>query len=407
MKTYRILIPTLFYYPDYPSGSVRLAYDEAVFLAQRGHEVWIVTQDPDGIQPEYTQRDGLHVLHYPSPYMSTFNPRRANIHQQLTSDLLSRHLPTVDVVHGHAPLQYDGALLLYGNLPRRCYSVHSPVKLEMQASSRGESAIRKLYYTLNGQINHQVERRCLDSSQVITSDSAYTRKMLGQLHSPQIESRTKVVPGWVDMERFQIAPDRAALKQRFGWREDVPLLFTLRRLVPRNGIDRLIRALHQVKSSGRQFHMIIGGGGPLLDELKGLAQSLDLNDEVQFIGFVDDDALPLMYAACDVFILPSAELECFGLITLEAFAAGRPVLATPVGAIPEVINPIEPTWLARDTTPDAIANLIIAYLDGELPAHEPADLRTYVMNQYSRVGVLDHMAELILPTDSMNFEATL
>lgn len=397
MKTYRILIPTLFYYPDRPSGSVRLAYDEAVYLARMGHEVWIVTQDADGSQPEYAQHDDLHVLHYTSPVMGTFNPRRTHIHQQLTRELLERYLPAVDVVHGHAPLQYDGALLLYGNQPRRCYSVHSPVKLEMQASSRGENAIRKMYYTLNGQINHQVERRCLESSDVITSDSAYTRTILGEIHSPEIKARTQVVPGWVDVERYQIAQDRTALKQQFGWREDVPLLFTLRRLVPRNGIDRLIRALHLVKASGRRFQMIIGGRGPLADDLKQLSESLDLSDSVQFIGFVADDVLPLMYAACDVFVLPTAELECFGLITLEAFAAGRPVLATPVGAIPEVMNPIEPTWLARNATPEAIADLINAYLDGHLPVHEPEHLRAYVVNLYSREGVLNQLAHLILP----------
>lgn len=392
----RILIPMLFYYPDRPSGSVRLAFDEAVHLAKLGHEVWVITQDPTGTQPEYAARDGLRVLHYHSPELNLFNPRRIGIHQQLTRDLLAKYVPGVDVVHGHSLLHYDGALTLYGETPRRVYSVHSPVKLEMLAGSRGEGAVKRLYYAVNGQMNHRVERRCLDRSSVITSDSAYTRAMLGKLHSKTIELRTEVVPGWVDVDQFQIAPDREALKQRLGWRTDTPLLFTLRRLVPRNGIDRLVRALHIVRSAGREFQMIIGGRGPLENELRALVASLGLGEWVQFIGFVPDDDLPLMYAAADVFILPTAELECFGLITLEAFAAGCPVLATPVGAIPEVMLPIEPAWLATDTSPDAIAALIVAYLDGRLPRHTPEQLREYVTKSYSREQVVQRLVEVAI-----------
>lgn len=393
----RILIPVLFYYPDCPSGSARLAFDEAVYLAQMGHEVWMVTQDSDETHPAYAQRDGLNVLHYRSPHLSMFDPKRLTIHHHLTCEVLKQHGPTnVDVIHGHSPLQYNAALNLYKNEANCCYTVHSPVKLEMRANSRGESVAKKLYYTINAQINHRVERRCLEGSDIIISVSAYTRSLLKQQHNREIAERTQVFPGWVDTERFQIATNRDALKQRFGWRSDVPLLFTLRRLVPRNGIDRLILALHMVRSAGYSFQMIIGGTGPLLEEFQALAREYNLVDAVHLIGFVDDDNLPLMYAACDAFILPTTELECFGLITLEAFAAGRPVLATSVGAIPEVIRPLEPSWIAKDASPQMIAKIIIEYLDGYLPQHDPVALRQYVLDHYSREYVLQQITSCIL-----------
>ena len=85
-------------------------------------------------------------------------------------------------------------------------------------------------------------------------------------------------------------------------------------------------------------------------QLARLAGEMAVEECTHFIGHVADEVLPDMYAAADAFVLPTTELECFGLIALEALACGRPVLATPVGAIPEILEPIEPRWLCRDNS---------------------------------------------------------
>ncbi len=394
----RVVIPMLFYYPDRPSGSTRLGFDQAVFMARQGHEVWVVTQDPDGTKPEYEQRDGLHVLHYRSPSLHLFDPRRTTIHQNLTANLLRKYAPpSIDLLHGHALLQYDGALRVYQDT-RKVYSIHSPVKLEMQASSRGANKIKSIYFRLNGLLNNGIEGRVLKMSDVITSDSEFTREAMKTLHGMETGQRVQVVPGWVDLEKFRPMEDRDAIKKQLGWPVDVPLLFTLRRLVPRNGIDTLLLALKQVKEAGSPFKMVIGGSGPLQPQLEAQAAQMNLNDVVTFTGFVADRDVPLMYAACDVFILPTAELECFGLPTIEAFAAGRPVLATPVGAIPEVLKPVEPAWLARDHSAQAIAELILRYLKGELPIHTPETLRHVAETGYSETDLVRQLIATALGT---------
>jgi glycosyltransferase involved in cell wall biosynthesis len=109
---------------------------------------------------------------------------------------------------------------------------------------------------------------------------------------------------------------------------------------------------------------------------------------VHFLGRVPENILPQMYAAADVFVIPTAELECFGLIALEALACGRPVLATPVGAIPEVVGRIEPRWLAQNQSVEAISRLIIGFLGGELPSHDPERLRQIVAQTYSTENAL-------------------
>jgi glycosyltransferase involved in cell wall biosynthesis len=183
---------------------------------------------------------------------------------------------------------------------------------------------------------------------------------------------------------------------QLGWPIDIPVLFTLRRLVPRMGLDRLLLALRQVKSEGFRFRLIVGGTGPLRSQLEALSMQLDLQDSVSFVGFVSEDVLPMMYAAADVFVLPTTALECFGLIALEALACGRPVLATPVGAIPEILKRFEPRWLAQSADTRSISDLVRSYLKSELPDHEPVELRNKVVTDYSRDKIVPRLVSAAL-----------
>ena len=396
----RVVITALHYYPDRPSGSSRLAFDEAVYLAGRGHEVWMVAMDPTGRQPEYAFREGLHVLQYPAPNHSLFDPRRVQAHQQHVRHLLKKHASgPVDALHGHALLAYDGARALYDATTHRAYFIHSPMRLEMEAAARGAGPAQRLKLATTAHLTHNVEAQCLQASDRITAASQYTRTLIEQYHNPQMAARVQIIPGWVDVSRFQIQPDRDALKARFGWPQDVPLLFTLRRLVPRNGLDVLLRGLNQLRQRGHTFHMVIGGGGPLLDSLQEQAQALGIAEQVRFIGHVADDDLPLMYAAADAFVLPTSALECFGLIMLEALACGHPVLATPVGAIPEILNQVEPAWLSRDASPGAIADLLTDFLRGQLPQHEPQALRRFVETHYASELIVPQLVRYALDID--------
>jgi len=211
-----------------------------------------------------------------------------------------------------------------------------------------------------------------------------------------VATRIEVIPGWVDLGRFKILPDRAATKKALGWQTEVPTLFTLRRLVRRMGLDRLVRAVGIVNQRGQKLHLVIGGTGPLCQELKQLAQTLRVESFVQFLGRVSDADLPGMFGACDAFVLPTAQLECFGLIALEALASGRPVLATPVAAIPEVLSNFENGWLAKSTDEAAIAELLGAFLSGSLPEHGPFELRRRVEELYCHETRLAQLASRLL-----------
>ena len=92
-------------------------------------------------------------------------------------------------------------------------------------------------------------------------------------------------------------------------------------------------------------------GQRLRVQLETMRDKLGLGDRVALLGRVSDDELPLWYRAADLFVLPTLAYEGFGLVTAEALASGTPVVGTPVGATPELLEPLEPRLLARDAEP--------------------------------------------------------
>lgn len=391
----RIVLPMSYWFPDSPGGSGKLAFDESQFLVGCGHEVWAVAQDVIGVGPEYEHTRGVNLLRYPRPSFGAFDPRRSTVHQHHTQRLIQQYVPQADVVHGHGLLQYAGAIDVYGDRVRGVYSVHSPVRMEMSATARGGSALTQLKLTATGIACSRIERECIQRSTVVTAESSYTVRELIRLHGENIAGKVRVIPGWVDPARFMPVEDKCAARERLDWPTDRPVFFTLRRLVPRMGIDVLLRAISIARHDCPQFVLVIGGQGPSRGTFEELADTLGIDDIVRFVGRVDDAILPDMYAAATAFVLPTFDLECFGIIAVEALASGCPVLATPVGAIPEVLSPVEPRWLATRASVTDVAVLLTRFLHNELPSHTAAELRAYAVNRFSIDVVMPQMLEVL------------
>lgn len=394
----KVLTAAHTYFRDIPSGAARLAYDVAHEMAKRGYEVWMLVQDLTNTGRPYEVDDGVTVVRYNLAPAGRFNlgRHRAHIHQA-QSALRQFATGPFDVVHGHTPLQYLAALRFSQKQGvRTCYTIHSPAYLELKIEwlSRGWPGRLKGLFGLP--FVARLERRCLESSMYLTCESDYTQRLVHNLYGAELAKGIIRIPGWVDLDRFRPAADPKQAKSQLGWPVDRPVLFTLRRLAARMGLDNLLRALRIVRSKGFEFHMVIGGSGPLRGSLERLAQHLELNDVVTFLGSVDEEILPRAYAACDAFIIPTADLECFGIITLEALACGRPVLATPVGALPEIVGRFEPRWIAHSATLDGLASLILDFFSGHLPQHSPDDLRTWVAEHFPFERAMDRYEKILL-----------
>jgi glycosyltransferase involved in cell wall biosynthesis len=383
----RILVTSGRCHCDISSGAAKIAFDESVELAGRGEEVWMLASGLPS-QPEHEIIDGFHLLRYSPADVASWRPARAFRHQKAVKSLLERYIPQVDAIHGHMQLATLAALDFYGDSVHSCYTIHSPARMELAIEWRHSSLTRRIVAPLGLAMINRIESECLCRSHVITALSEYTVDCIGRIHGEKLAERVQLIPGWVDTSRFIPAANREALKTQLGWPKDIPILFTLRRLEWRMGLDRLLNAGHRLLKEGFKFHLMIGGSGSIRGRLEKQVDALGLRNSVTFLGRMEERELPLAYAACDAFVLPTSELECFGLIALEALSAGRPVLATPVGAIPEIIRKLDPSWLARSAEPEDIASLLRQYLTGALPEHSPEELHDRIHRDYNSGKVL-------------------
>lgn len=133
------------------------------------------------------------------------------------------------------------------------------------------------------------------------------------------ENKTEVIPFGIDETRWADLPRRPI--------DSPPRALFIGRLVKFKGLDILLRALERVPD----LRLDIVGGGPEGPRLKTLTQALALADRVRFFGEYPDEDLPRRMAEADFLVLPSITVdEMFGLVVLEAMAAGRPVVTTAV-----------------------------------------------------------------------------
>jgi glycosyltransferase involved in cell wall biosynthesis len=128
-----------------------------------------------------------------------------------------------------------------------------------------------------------------------------------------------------------IAPFHAVARERLarGPSDGPTTVLHVGRLIPRKGIDRLIRAVASVPP-GLSVRLVLVGGGPQEAELRRLSGDLGIADRVEFRGFVDQPGLPAQYAEADIFAFPTLD-DPFGIVVLEAAATGLPCVASPHG----------------------------------------------------------------------------
>src|SRR5262249_16331456 len=141
--------------------------------------------------------------------------------------------------------------------------------------------------------------------------------------------RAHVVHPCVEQSRFSADTDVSELRDRFRLHGKTVLL-TVGRLTRRKGHDYVLQALAALRR--RDVAYLVLSDGELERELKALASGLGLSDVVRFVGPAAPDELPRYYAVSDLFVmpnraLPSGDVEGFGLVFLEAGAAGIPVIA--------------------------------------------------------------------------------
>lgn len=227
-----------------------------------------------------------------------------------------------DIVHAHMPpaeLYLRLALLFLHNAPEMVISKHND-----------EPFFRSMGHAI---IGRWVSRRAAHMIAISGAVNAYARKYLNMPINLVTTVHYGIDPGLYENVSESL---RADIRMEWGIPADAWVIGTVARLVPQKALHVLLKAYAHYRTQARQdSRLVLVGRGPLENELKTLAQRLKLEDKIIWAGFRED--IPAIMNALDAFVLTSS-YEGFGLVLLEAMAASRPVVASRVSAIPEIVE---------------------------------------------------------------------
>lgn len=164
-----------------------------------------------------------------------------------------------------------------------------------------------------------------------------------------------VIPNGVDLKMFNNVHPAAGLKEWLGINGGDKVVITVSRLVPKNGIDDLIKAMRVLNDS--RVKLLIVGNGEDRNKLENLRKKLNLEKQVIFLGDVVNTEIPKYLAIADIFVRPSLA-EGFGIVFLEAMAARVAVIGTPVGGITDFLKDKETGLFCQPKNPESIAEKI-------------------------------------------------
>ncbi len=177
------------------------------------------------------------------------------------------------------------------------------------------------------------------------------------------QERFHVVHSGVDIDRYRAAgADPEVKRKELGLTRGEPIVLSVGRLEPVKGHRYLINAVPSVLKELPQARVLLCGDGALRGELEGLARNLGVAEEVIFLGERED--VPELLAASDLFVLPSLN-EGMGRAVVEAMAAGKAVIATDVGGVPDLVADGESGLMVEAESPEQLAGAIVMLLKDE------------------------------------------
>jgi glycosyltransferase involved in cell wall biosynthesis len=383
----QLLVVGLGWFPTTPGGMDRYGYELIQQLAATGDEIDLCGVGLPATSPHQAIR--LTNLADPqTPLLQRLWSVRHHFRQHCWQSLADGKspLPDLDAINLHFSLY---SLPILPDLPPGVpvtFTFHGPWALESQ-----QEGAKPWNVAFKRWIESRVYRRC---DRFIVLSHAFGELLHREYRIPW--EQIYIIPGGVDVARFQVNLTRQQARASLGFPPDRPILFVPRRLVQRMGIDILLQALVAVKAKVPDIFLAIAGKGALRLTLEQQAKELGLQDRVKFLGYVPDEQLPVAYQAADLTVVPSQSLEGFGLILLESLACGTPVLSTPVGGMPEVLRPFQPALVTKSPDADALATRIVELLTGVIPLPDRAACREYAVRNYDWKIIAPKVRDVLL-----------
>ncbi|OQW35087.1 MAG: hypothetical protein A4E19_01830 [Nitrospira sp. SG-bin1] len=340
-------------------GAERVLRNQGQGLATLGHHVELLTRAPEGASAEVIEMNGIREWRYPVNRQHEAAFLWSSVRRSVERFDQLRTTEPLDAVIIHQALAGLGPILARRHAASRwIYVCHSLAHEEYAARQEpARSTLASLRRQANLRARRSVEHAVMSRCHKVVVLSQFMRQRVIGTHDIAVD-RLALIPGAVDPQAFAPSEDRQAAKAVLNFPADRTILFTVRNLVPRMGLENLLGAIEMMKGSQHKLMLVIGGEGPLHGQLQAVIRRKRLHDSVRLVGFIPESLLSRYYQAADLVLIPSLQLEGFGLVMVEAMACGTPVLGTPVGAIPEVLNQVDPILVSEGVDGRSIARAL-------------------------------------------------
>jgi glycosyltransferase involved in cell wall biosynthesis len=365
-----ILIPRILSEKD---GGTKVYVDRfAKALLRRGDAVHIFTTSLDPSLPEHQEEGGVSI-HRTFVASGTAGPLRFSVASRVTAQFVE-----IDARERFDVMNLHSAYLLNRRMLTRELPViltfHAVVTYEyvyvlkkiISSFDLSTESLRELIaFPVKFPVSYIRERAALRQADAIVVMSEYVKGAIRTWFPSVADEKIFVSRIGIDVDAHTASEGKAEARAGLGIREDELAFLTVRRLVPRMGLENLIEAfrLSSERHEKRKMRLFIAGKGQLREKLEGLIRSSGIENRVTLLGFVPDELLHRHYRASDAFVMPTEQLEGFGIVSIEALASDLPIIATPAGANPEVVGPFCPEFVARSTSPEHISEKIDLFVE--------------------------------------------
>jgi len=341
-----LLVPNS--YPPQVGGLERVAADLAEELVEKGHNINVVTCVAGHSKKEIVDSINVFRILYPVP-RPPFKKMNGAYFSFLVKFFLWPIYATISfvnlakIIQAMRPdivnLHYIGDNALYVIIMK--ILMRFKLVVSVHELRRGN---RRLGRNL-------LIRITLGYADKVTSISRYSLASARRFY-PQIERKCTVIGDGIHLDQLEM--NRSEIV-------DYRYILSARRFTFTKGVDILVRAFQLVHEKFPNLRLVLTGDGPEMQRCKDLAARCGIKDFIDFFGFVERSMLMALYKGCELFVLPSRK-EGFGIALLEAMAAGKPIVATRVGGVPEVVKEGENAILVEPESPRALAEGIIHLL---------------------------------------------
>lgn len=340
-------------YPPHINGGMGIHVTALIpALVEHGADVHVVTPRVEGGVPIESPQDGV-TIHRVEPASWQTGDIVADAHE--ANSRMTQHAESVVAEHGPFDLIHAHDWLVAPSALHFKHEHRWPLVATIHATERGRCG-----GVVQGPLSVAIDRiewqLCFEAWRLIVTSRYMADELANYFHIPR--DKLEVIPNGVDLQSFHrfSNADLAAFRRRFADDDEI-IIFHVGRLVHEKGVHTLVEAAPSILSEFPNARFVIAGRGPMYSALQQSATHLGVASRFDFAGFISDDDRDRLYRVAHVAVFPSL-YEPFGIVALEAMAAGVPVVVSNTGGLAEVVNAYETGMTHEPGNPGSLARAV-------------------------------------------------